>query len=222
MVSVRHPLSTFKNLILPYTPISVYLSYAISKTRNSPKDIKQINQFREKMHELGKKHDVTIFDPVTIDELILKQASKQKGSTVTLNKSLRWPLNYANILVEENNSVVKLTKTEIKNSMDYIKHQVKSRDLKLVEQAALLVVYRPFFNGPSTGAKAEIDHAKDKGNDMCIYSPTIDKIPSSDNPFDNIITPIRSKEKFYQKIEEKLIALKKANNKSTNSGGSGN
>lgn len=215
MVSVRHPLSTFKNLIMKEIPVSVYLSYPISKTRNSKNKIKEVNVFRKKIHNLGSKYGIAIFDPVTIDELILKNALKQKSSPVVLDKSKRWPIDLDNMLVKDNKSTIKLTKAEIKSSFDYINHQVKSRDLKLVEEAALLVVYRPFFSGPSIGAKAEINHAKEKGIDMSIYSPKSDKIPRIDNPFDSSITPINNMNKFYQIIEQKLIKLRKENIKST-------
>ena len=217
MVSIRHPLSTFKNLIIPKTPISIYLSYPISKTRHNKKDVLEINKFRKKVHSLGQKHSVTVFDPVTIDELILKQASHTTSSPIKLDKSMRWPLDFNEPVISNNNSVVKLKKTEIKDSIDHITHQVKSRDLKLVDQAALLVVYRPFFDGqPSQGALAEIRHGKNNGVGMCIYSPRSDKIPQSDNPFDSNITPIINMSDFYHTIEAKLTELKKRHNNAIN------
>ncbi|RNJ76763.1 MAG: hypothetical protein EB829_03670 [Nitrosopumilus sp. H8] len=205
MVSIKHPFSTFRNLIIPEVPASIYLSYPISKTRNVKKRVEQVNDFRNKVHELGKKYNVAVFDPVTIDELILKQTSKERKSV--LAQSLRWPLESDDLLIDDDVSDIRLPPSEIDDSISYVEHQVKSRDLKLVEQAALLVVFRPFYGGMSTGALAEIRHAKNLGMDVCIYSPSDDRIDSSDNPFDTSFAPIQSADEFYKTIETKLETL---------------
>ena len=210
MTSVRHPYSTFENLILPKIPICVYLSYPISKTRNDPKRVEQINKFRSRMHELGKKHHIAIFDPVSIDELTLDQARKLKKSQIsTLDKKLRWPLNYSEILVKDANPCIKIPAKEITDSLSSIKHQIQSRDLKLVEYSNILAVYRPYYGGRSTGAQAEISHATSLGNEVLIYSPPDDEMPQGGNPFDdNSITPITNSNEYFEKVEESMNNLK--------------
>lgn len=211
MTSVRHPFSTFKNLILPKIPLCIYLSYPITKTRNIKSRITFVNDFRKRMHELGEKHGFAIFDPVTIDELTLEQARKLKKSSVTtLDTKLRWPLDYSDILVPNTNPCIKIPTKEITDSLTQINHQIRSRDLKLVEYASILAVYRPYYGGLSKGAQAEINHATYVGNEVWIYSPPEDKIPKGGSPFDdNSITSINNIEKYFKKIEGSMIDLKK-------------
>jgi len=211
MTSVRHPYSTFENLIFPKIPICVYLSYPITKTRNSPKRVKEVNSFRKRMHDLGKKHKIAIFDPVSIDELTLEQARKlKKASTTTFDKKLRWPLDYSEILVPDTNPSIKIPTKEITESLTQINHQIRSRDLKLVEYSSILAVYRPFFGGLSKGAQAEINHATYVGNEVWIYSSREDKLPGGSSPFDdNSITLIKNLNTYFKKVEQSMIDLKK-------------
>jgi len=163
------------------------------------------------MHELGEKHGFAIFDPVTIDELTLEQARKLKKSSVTtLDTKLRWPLDYSDILVPNTNPCIKIPTKEITDSLTQINHQIRSRDLKLVEYASILAVYRPYYGGLSKGARAEINHATYVGNEVWIYSPPEDKKPEGGSPFDDdSITSISNIEKYLKKIEGSMIDLKK-------------
>ena len=204
VVSIKHPLPTFRNLVVPRVPVSVYLSYAISRTRNDPAKVAEINAFRRRIHAMGGEHGVAVFDPVTIDEMILTQA--RPARPVVIDGSVRWPLDQEGMLVGDD-PPVRLSAPEVRGSLDHVRHQVRSRDLRLVEQAALLVVYRPFFGGPSTGALAEIAHGRAAGVDACVYSPAQDRVPRTDNPFDGGMAPIRGERRFYQAVEEKMLAL---------------
>lgn len=210
MTSVRHPYTTFENLILPKIPICVYLSYPITKARNVPSRVKEVNAFRSMMHKLGKKHKIAIFDPVSIDELTLEQAKKLKKPTTIFDKKLRWPLDYSDILVKDTNPCIKIPTKEITESLTQINHQIRSRDLKLVEYSSILAVYRPFFGGLSKGAQAEINHATYVGNEVWIYSPKEDKIPGGRHPFDdNSITFTKNIKTYFKKVEESMIDLKR-------------
>jgi hypothetical protein len=208
MVSVRHPFSTFRNLIIPKIPITMYLSYPISKTRKKPSQMAEINKFRKMMHVIGAKTEVAVFDPVTIDELILDQASST-GPIVKVDKKKRWILDYSDILIDDKTKTLEFPKKEIEESKAFIKHQVRSRDFKLVESADLLSVYRPLFGGPSEGVKAEIDYAKQIGNEIIIYSPSTDKAPKSGNPFASDNSPINNLQTFYKRVDLKLTSIKK-------------
>lgn len=206
MVSVRHPPSTFKNLLLPKTPICIYLSYPISKTRLKKHMIEKINKFRSKMHDLGKTHGVAIFDPVSIDELYpdLNNASSE---TVTIENSMRWPLGYQS-LAKNAPQRIEIHSREIKDSIPQIKHQIKSRDLRLVESSRVLVVFRPYFGGVSAGVTSEINHAIYMGTTVIIYSPPEDGSQSSGNPFDNNVDMIDDEEKYYEKVIKEMKRLK--------------
>ena len=146
MVSVRHPPSTFKNLLLSNTPICFYLSYPISKTRLDKHMINEINKFRLKMHDLGNKHGVVIFDPVSIDELY-PDLGNTSSEMVTVGNGMRWPLGYSP-LAKNTPSHIEIPSREINDCIPQIKHQIKSRDFKLVESSRVLAVFRPYFGGP--------------------------------------------------------------------------
>lgn len=209
MVSVRHPYSTFENLILQKTPACAYLSYPISKTRKYAKRIELINKFRDKMHELGRKHGIAIFDPVSIDELVLGQVLPSNRSQIRLDMTQRWPLDYSEILAQDTDSCIKIPTREIEDCLPAIKHQIQSRDLKLVEYAGILAVYRPYYGGLSTGVRAEINHAAYMGREVLIYSPPEDKMPKTGNPFDdNSITTINNIDEYFTKVGESMNELK--------------
>ena len=205
LVSVRHPPSTFKNIVLEKVPVVVYLSFPISKTRDDKKMRNDVNRFRSRMHKIGSRLGVAVLDPVTIDELILARAAKGRRSPVL---GERWPLGHS-MLVPAGPRTLDIPCEEIKDARVNIKHQVRSRDLKLVETANLLAVYRPCFPEPSTGVRAEIDHAISVGQDMCIYSPPEDSVALSDNPFDEGLPLIGTKDDFYRTIQNKLAGIKK-------------
>lgn len=204
LVSVRHPPSTFRNIVIEKVPVVVYLSFPISKTRDNAKMVDDINRFRSKMHRIGSKLGVAVLDPVTIDELILTRASKGLRATVLGG---RWQLGHST-LVPAGPQVLDIPCAEIQDARVSIKHQVRSRDLKLVETSNLLAVYRPCFPEPSTGVRAEIDHAVSVGQDMCIYSPPEDHVALSENPFDESLQLIGDKDSFYKTIQSKLVGIK--------------
>lgn len=204
LVSVRHPPSTFKNILCEKVPIMVYLSFPISKTRDNEGMVGEINRFRRRMHKIGSDLGVAVLDPVTIDELILTQGAKSRQTSVPGG---RWPLDHPT-LVPAGPQIPDIPCTEIRDAITNIKHQVRSRDLKLVESANLLAVYRPCFPEPSTGVKAEIDHAVSVGQDMCIYSRPEDRGALSGNPFDERLALVDDEEEFYRIVWNKLARIK--------------
>lgn len=204
MVSVRHPHSTFENLIKPKTPACFYLSFPITEPRKdkSMSMIKEINNFRAKMHELGKKHKVAIFDPVTIDELYLYFDEPAKYSRkVTIKDEMRWPLEHDVAASQEPPAEIKIPRVEIKDSEDHIDHQIRSRDYKLVEYSKYVFVFRPYFGGESTGVKEEINHAINSGVKVLMYLPDNEKL-NKKSPFnDDSIEIINTETKFYNRVE---------------------
>ena len=206
MVSVRHPPSTFKNLLLPKTPICIYLSYPISKTRLETRMIEKINKFRLKMHELGTTHGVAIFDPVSIDELY-PDLNNTPSETFTIENGMRWPLSYTS-LAKDAPQRIEIPSREINDSIPQIKHQIKSRDLKLVESSRVLAVFRPYLGGVSAGVTSEINHAIYMGITVIIYSPPEDGSQSSGNPFDNNVDMIDDEGEYYARVVKEMKRLK--------------
>ena len=103
VISIRHPHSTFHNLLFRENSVRIYLSYPISESRKTGMGIKEINGFRAKMHSLGKKHGLVVFDPVAIDELCIKFAldrllaktPKERQNEITsvrVTQNDRWPI----------------------------------------------------------------------------------------------------------------------------------
>ena len=203
-VSVRHPLSTFKNIVLRDVPVVAYLSFPISRTRNDEGMVGEVNAFRSKMHRIGTRLGVAILDPVTIDEMILVHARQGRRAPPLAG---RWPLVHAT-LPPSGRQDIDIPPAEIEDAKASLTHQVRSRDLRLVEASNLLVAYRPCLPELSTGVMAEIGHATSIGEDVCIYSPPGDCPASSANPFSDQPHLEGDLDDFYKTVCAKLAEIK--------------
>jgi len=217
LVSIRHPFPTFSNLVFPEKPIRVYLSYPISKTRYASSDIGEINNFRKEIHEYGASEGITVFDPVTIDELALESATKESkdNQIISLEKKHRWPIDLPNLLVKEPKWPISIPRQEIDEVSKDIRNQIKSRDYTLVDSSHFLTVYRPYFHGEeSKGVMAEIKHANEYGKKVVVFHPPEDhqKGISTTHPFGENVDPFDVKEKFVEHLL-KLITKKKEKDK---------
>lgn len=182
IVSIRHPFSTFNNLVFQKNPQRIYLSYPISSTRNNINDIKDVNIFRKTMHKFAEKNGISIFDPVAIDELAMKTAleeaiSLSKDTTVvTLKKSHRWALDPLDPLTNDVKYPITIPRIQIEEALNDIGNQIASRDYTLVDSSLFLAVYRPIYKGePSRGVEAEIKRANNHGKKVIMYHPKEDK-----------------------------------------------
>lgn len=179
LVSVRHPYDTFHNLIFQENPKTMYLSYPITYPRTDSSSMKEVNDYRKELHQMGQKLGVSIFDPVTIDELslIFKLNSISETETLlTLEESDRWPLEIPEPLVEPTSWPIIIPVEEINEVKSSISDQVQARDYALVDAAGILSVYRPYYKGNrSDGVDAEIKHAKEVGNTVVVYSTKEDE-----------------------------------------------
>lgn len=221
-VSVRHPFSTFNNLIFENNPRKVYLSYHISSTRNDPRKIDEINKFRRRIHQMGERTRSAVFDPVTIDELALKKALAEAGRsrTVQVKKEYRWPLGRVSPLANEPGWPIRIPRREVQEVLASmrnganlvqgdIENQITSRDYHLVELANYLAVYRPFMGGAaSMGVDAEIKHAVEHGRKVVAYHPKGD-LPAgggraSTHPFGNKMAVMPTQQKFEGHLERLL------------------
>ncbi len=222
LVSVRHPYSTFHNLIFNEVPKTLYLSYPITYPRTNAESMVEVNEYRLEMHKMGLDLDVTIFDPVTIDELslvsVLTKTLEDDPSSVEieLKKSDRWPLEISEPLVPEPNWPIKIPVVEIEEVKDSISDQVQARDYALVNAANILAVYRPYYKGNrSDGVDAEIKHAKEIGNAVVVFSLVEDEQAAklkSGSPFASKTYYFQVKEKFIEYLQ-KLIYKDKERDK---------
>lgn len=221
-VSVRHPLSTFNNLIFEKDPRKVYLSYHISSTRNDPVKIGEINRFRRRIHQMGERTRSAVFDPVTIDELALKKALAEAGRTrtVQVKREHRWPLGPVRPLASEPEWPIRIPRHEVQEVLATmrnganlvqgdIENQITSRDYHLVELANYLAVYRPVMGGsPSMGVDAEIKHAVEHGRTVIAYHPKGDSPArggrASTHPFGNKMTVMPTRQRFEAHLERLL------------------
>ncbi|MEC4849105.1 MAG: hypothetical protein RI100_07950 [Nitrosarchaeum sp.] len=224
VVSIRHPFNTFNNLIFQDNPQRIYLSYPISSTRNDPKDIRDINNFRKIMHKFAEKHGTAIFDPVAIDELAMKTAldeaiSKNKINTlVTLKKDHRWFLDPLEPLTDDVKYPIVIPRTQIEEALKDINNQIASRDYTLVDSSLFLAVYRPVYKGQlSRGVDAEIKRANNHMKKVIMYHPEEDQKLSpkatSTHPFGNKVDQFEVKKDFVDYIL-KVIKQQKKRDKS--------
>jgi len=211
LVSVRHPYSTFHNLIFKEKPVTIYLSYPITQPRKTLAGIKEINQYRHELHKIGEEKNAAIFDPVTIDELSLVQAlnlDESENETVLLKEEHRWPLEISDPIIPPPNWPIELPKQEIEEVEKDISNQLQSRDFALVDSAKHLAVYRPFYEGiRSDGVDAEIKHAIESGSTITVFSLEEDETKAgiSSSPFASNPHHFRVKKEFIEHLQ-KLIS----------------
>ena len=204
IVSVKHPSTMLARLLLGRNVARIYMSYRITETRNHASQRDLIDGFRRLMHA---QQNCVAFDPLTIDELPPLNPSLEQnlGDGPLLydaqNTVLRWPaLDPPNALTMDDLSYpIKVPLEEIRDVREAVDAQVKNRDIRLVDQAHFLVVYRPTFaptpDSPknpklSSGVQGEVDYAAatccpviwyvKKGHDPLPDSPFADKRPGSD------------------------------------------
>ena len=195
--AVKHSYETLYNLIFA-NKRTFYISHPISEVRRLQKKeqnteaaaiMKEINAFQFKMTS-----EFTSFLPTTIDEMRI--TFKREGQNIIPYLSERWdkekysspkgllfikppasgrqdPLwnsSFSKELIKEIEQIEKVLS-------NHIKQQISTRDYKLVEQCKSLAVYRPCFNGhTSGGVLKEIKYYKKcEGQNCFIYLPIKDQ-----------------------------------------------
>lgn len=194
VLGAKHPVEMLYRLIMEPWRLMVYASFPISKTRDDPLRRQEINEYREKLSER-----YIVFDPLTIDELILEFALEKTPSDekyVCLDGSERWPLEDGGSLVPElaSDYPIKLPKDEVvevagaKPPPDYetdIGKQIQWRDFRLIRQCDVVAAYRP-YKWEKTGSKgvlAEIGHAVTIPRRVIVLHPDEDE-PDAKSPFE--------------------------------------
>lgn len=183
VVAVKHPTSVLEQLLFEPKMKRVYCAFPISRTRQNSNDRAEINDFKTRLRGIG----VTVFDPVTIDDLILIHALNQSasGETVIVRDADRWELTDPPLLCDDrarfhDGSDRQFSRAEVEEVTVDLNRQVETRDFRLIEDSNAIVAYRPHWGGiPSRGVTAELRFAQDRGRRIFIYSPTRDDAPLS-------------------------------------------
>ena len=223
MVSVRHPHSTFENLIFNDRPRRAYLSYPISSTRALPDAVAESNGFRKDAHAIGSETGTAIFDPATIDELALKPALERSSdggdADVVLEESDRWQLGEIVPVAAGPEWPVRIPRPEVAEVLPLAAHgskrvaagdienQIRSRDYRLVEDANFIAAYRPMFSmKKSVGVDAEIKHAKEFGKKAIVYHPPSDQEDSAPGPFGSNVVTKADRGEFVEYLRKALAS----------------
>jgi adenylate kinase len=206
ILAVKHPVKTLFDLIFNPQKTLVYASFPISVTREDPIVQKEINSFRQHLHE-----NYIALDPLTIDEkiiqFILREANKKGGadpSLYYLRKESRWAFPKGHSLVDDEDLPfpVKLKKDEIEEVDRDIEDNVRSRDIRLVSDVDALVGYRPYFGKHvHEGIKTEIDFATLISKPRFLYFPE-DDVEEDPSAF-------KAKGVEYRKLDDLYSALAK-------------
>lgn len=171
-VAVKHPLSTFERLLFRPSARRVYASFSISGVRGDAAMMAAIDSFRAKMHAR-----FCVFDPLTIDDRLcqnrLEAMRAERGGgrvdpseTVVLTGEERWrlgggfstvgdvldagtgaPVFPVELPAREIIEIAEPKETEQGRDPSVIDNMIRERDLRMIDQAAAVVAYRPNIAG---------------------------------------------------------------------------
>jgi hypothetical protein len=213
-VSVRHPFYVLYNLIFNPSPVCSYLSFAITNTRKEKRCVDEINEFRLEMHRYAEQKGLVMFDPVTIDELVVVSSLKEQMKSpnkvpkvVEVDRVNRWPL-VLNGLGERVEFPLELPGEEIREVEPDIYNNIRARDYKLIDTSVATIAYRPFFLGRSAGSNEEIRYSISEAKKVFVFNPPSDKKDTS-SPFDSTVILHQDKKEFYEAVKRFLSDRKR-------------
>jgi hypothetical protein len=221
-VSVRHPFYVLHNLVFSPSPVCSYLSFAITNTRKVKSCMKEINKFRHMMHNHAEEMGLVMFDPVTIDELVVvsclkeqMKAPNQVPDFVRVDKAKRWPLELRD-LGERVAFPLEIPGDEIREVEPDIYNNIRARDYKLIDTSVSTIAYRPYFLGRSAGSNEEIRYSISESKKVFVFDSPSDKKDSS-SPFDPTVILHQDRKGFYKAVKHFLSdrKVKAARMKST-------
>lgn len=162
----------------------------MTRTRNIKKRKEEIDNFRYALHE-----KFSVFDPVTIDDRVLQNPfeSEKKRQEVrgkkwyTVRPRERWYIPAEKTLCgEDTKGIPKISIHDMREvavpahsgEKSAIDRQITTRDLRLIDQADVIVIYRPQYGGKgwSGGTLVESNYAQRTGKRVfLIHDPVGDK-----------------------------------------------
>jgi len=182
IVAAKHDPSVVYRLLFERWRLVLYSAYPITSTRTNMKRIVEINEYRKRLNE-----SFTVFDPSTIDELLVVDKSKRMDEEIQEMKS-------SGFIAEERNGYALLKRLPVDFNIDdpnrleehgshmddfiqfkdLIKRQIVQRDFRLVNQSTGVTAYRPYWGGkmaPSGGVDREMIEAITKNKPTYVVHP---------------------------------------------------
>lgn len=198
VMAIKHPIDTFYKLMFTKLP-KAYLSHPISHVRGNREAINEITGFARRLRDV-----VVLFEPTTIDELIIEYNWFNRGQSTIINREDRWPVDnddgeYPIILVDDEVREVVAKNPVTKRSL--IQDQVMKRDYRYIEQSDIVVAYRPRYGGVlSRGVFSEVTVAVNIGKPVYVYWPPEDG-DVAENPFEYV-------HEYFSNVDELISFLK--------------
>ena len=197
VLSVKHPSEAAFRMLFRRDILRIYASFPISSTRRIAERVKEINTHRERLHR-----EYAVFDPVCIDELRVIRPAEEGASWEFLP---RWPLGPVGSAVPSNGDYAAPLQPQLQNLADVITSQIEERDYRFIDQADVVVAYRPFWGAieyPAQGVEKEISHAIAKNKAVYYYDPPEDFAGRKSRAFRVIERGIRFEtlEKLYAEL----------------------
>ncbi|ACB40687.1 hypothetical protein [Pyrobaculum neutrophilum] len=200
VTAVKHPAKTIYAMAVEGARPRFYLSFPISLVRGDPEARREIDGFRLEMHR--RYH---AFDPLTMDERVLKSA-KRRGDVAVLEGPERWllPQGLEPAVGDEPELYpMEIPADQVEEVEADIDNLIRFRDFRFILQSDAVAVYRPFMRRTlHRGVFSEIMYAVNTAHKrVFIYLPPEDRATGMDSPFDPSSveeTPGR----FYEAIEK--------------------
>ncbi len=186
VLPVKHPVETAYRLLFRRDIIRVYLSFPISSTRRVPDRVAEINEHRFLVHQ-----KYTAFDPVCVDELRMTHLADQGDKWELAD---RWMLDPVTPTIPVEGDFAKDLAAELRTLEAVIRNQIEERDYRLIDQADIIVAYRPFWGGveyPAQGVEKEISQAVAKNKTVYYFDPPEDNLARKSRAFRVIERGIR-------------------------------
>ena len=205
VLSAKHPPETAYRLLFRRDAIRIYASFPISSTRRIAERVTEINTHRDRLHR-----EYAVFDPVCIDELRAVRPAKESDPWEFLP---RWPLAPVGSAVPSDRDYAEPLQADLQTLHSVISSQIEERDYRFIDQAEVVVAYRPFWGAveyPAQGVEKEISHAIAKNKSVYYYDPPEDSAGRRSRAFRVIERGIR-----FEKVEQLYAELRKVQKKRT-------
>lgn len=235
LVPVKTPAMTVAKLIVERSRPRVYVSFPISSTRGDPQARKEINEFRRKLHTTIPTFDPLTIEELPLlrcldqaGEVLSFDPSRQPDGTDKPTAETRWDCRIGDgplgPLVWEPETApngigkevpffpVQFPRADLAelrygtpDAGNLVNDHVTARDLRFVDQADMIICYRPFWHGAvSTGVARELTHANSTSKPVVAY---IGQDPVPAGPLQPKLThpPFKDLARFWAFLEKKAI-----------------
>lgn len=188
VIAVKHPLLAFYRLLFEPRRPRIYCGFHVTHVRTNSTAKNEINEFRRKLQQ-----EYLVFDPLTVDDRILVNFLRPRlGSRkVTIPSSERWdwrisddPANPLSPMIDDeqffplrvNVGEARMLASGSQPTKSIIDAQITSRDFRYIDQADVMVAFRPWWSGEtSIGVETEMGYAQQHEKGPIIYSVAKDE-----------------------------------------------